>query len=137
MRKALQAALSLLLVLGAGVLVAETVGTIDKQVLELAEPILDNILEAYKTYDYEGYVRDFDDTAREALNKETFVTANTQMRSILGEYKGRKYLGFINKGEMTVVLWKGVFGKTTDDVLIKLVLSKRGEKVLVVGLWFQ
>ena len=114
-----------------------TIGTIDKQVLEVAEPILDNILEAYKTYDYEGYVRDFDDTAKEALSKDTFITANTQMRGMLGEYKGRKYLGFLNKGEMTVVLWKGVFAKSTDDVLIKLVLSKRGERVLVVGLWFQ
>jgi hypothetical protein len=36
-----------------------------------------------------------------------------------------------------VALWKGKFSQTASDVLIKLVVSKRPDKVVVVGLWFQ
>ncbi len=36
-----------------------------------------------------------------------------------------------------MVLWKGAFDGTPDDILIKLVLFRRQDKVQVVGLWFQ
>jgi hypothetical protein len=46
-------------------------------------------------------------------------------------------LGFLQKGKTTVVLWKGRFTNSADDVLIKLVLSPRGDQTRVLGLWFQ
>jgi hypothetical protein len=63
------------------------------------------------------------------------VRANIMKK--LGKYQSRTYLGFLQKGNFTVVLWRGRFSASDDDVLIKLVLSKRGDKVLVTGLWFQ
>jgi hypothetical protein len=43
----------------------------------------------------------------------------------------------LNQQAYTIALWKGAFTKTPNDVLIKLVLSQRQDKVVVVGLWFQ
>ncbi len=109
----------------------------DAEVKAVAGPILDNILEGFKYKDYTKYSRDLDDTVKETVTKEKFPTVCQQVQQQVGVYKSRKYLGSLKKGKMTVVLWKGRFDGTDDDVVIKLVISKRGQKYFVTGLWFQ
>jgi hypothetical protein len=116
---------------------AEVIGKTDEEVQLIAEPVLNTILAGMKTEDYAMYSKDFDGTMKEALTEEAFLAANKQILESMGEYKSRKYLGFLNQGEMTVVLWKGSFEKTENDFLIKLVVSKQEGKHVVTGLWFQ
>lgn len=116
---------------------AEVIGKTDKEVQTIAEPILDNILESFETNDYNKYSKDFDDTLKETITEERFLEIARQIDNSIGNYKEKNYLGFLTKGRMTLILWKAKFDKTQDDVLIKLVMSKRGGRYLVTGLWFQ
>ena len=116
---------------------ADVIGKTDTEVSKVAEPILDNILEAFRTGDYEQYCRDFDNTLKESVSEKKFRQVREWLQNTLGKYQYKKYLGFSKKGRMSVVLWKAKFDKSEDDVLIKLVVSKRGDKYLVTGLWFQ
>ena len=116
---------------------ADVIGKTDTEVSKVAEPILDNILEAFRTGDYEQYCRDFDNTLKESVSEKKFRQVREWLQNTLGKYQYKKYLGFLKKGRMSVVLWKAKFDKSEDDVLIKLVVSKRGDKYLVTGLWFQ
>ena len=113
------------------------VGNTDEEVCTIADPMLDNIFDGIKTEDYAKYSRDFDDTMREALPKKKFQKVNQEIRNQIGNYQYREYLGFLNKNDMTIVLWKGRFDKTKDDILIKLVISKKDERYFVTGLWLQ
>ncbi len=115
----------------------EVVGQSDREVQAAAEPVLDNILAGFKDANYEAYARDFDDTLKELISKEKFSQTRTQILDKLGHYKSRTYLGFLTKGKTTLVLWKGRFDKTAEDVLIRLALSRRGDRNLVLGLYFQ
>jgi len=116
---------------------AGVIGRTNEEVRAIAEPILDNILEGFKTDDYRKYSRDLDDTLKETISQKKFLEIDRQIQSSIGNYQSREYLGFLIKGQMTVVLWKGRFDGSIDDVLIKLVVSKRKNKYLVTGLWFQ
>ena len=116
---------------------AGMIGKTDKEVRAIADPLLDNILDGVKTGDYEKWSRDFDQTMKGVLTKEKFAETNQQVKERMGSCTSRKYLSFLNKGEMTMVLWKGTFDKTQDDILITLVASKQGDKYKVAGLWFQ
>jgi hypothetical protein len=116
---------------------AAPVGTSDQQVKAAAEPILDNLLAGFNQGNYAQYAKDFDATLREAIPEKKFRQVRDELLKKLGKYKNKKYLGFLNQQAYTVALWKGAFAKTPNDVLIKLVLSKRQDKVVVVGLWFQ
>ncbi|MCP4650446.1 MAG: hypothetical protein GY853_10255 [PVC group bacterium] len=118
-------------------LLADVVGNADKEIKEIVNPLLDNILEGFSEDSYAKYARDFDDTLKETISEPRFHEIDTQIQGWVGSYLYREYLGFLNKGKMTVIFWKGVFDKTQDDVLIKLVVSKRGNKYLITGLWFQ
>jgi hypothetical protein len=116
---------------------AEVIGNTDEQVRTIAAPILDNILEGIKTGDYAKYVKDFDQTMKDALPQSMFIISNMQIQHLFGQYLSSHYLGFLNKNHQTLVLWKARYDKTEDDVLFKLSLSKRGDKNWVTGLWFQ
>jgi hypothetical protein len=120
-----------------GNVAGEVIGTQDKEVQLIAEPMLDTILDGFATNDYAQYSKDFDPTLKETLSEKRFFDVDRQIEASIGNFASRRYLGFLTKGKMTVILWKARFDKSEDDVLIKLVVSKRGETYLVTGLWFQ
>ena len=137
MRKLLAGILGLSILFLAMPLTAAPVGTSDQEVKALAEPILENLLAGFNQGNYAQYSKNFDETLREAIPEEKFQQVRRQLMKKLGSFKGKNYLGFLNQQAHTVVLWKGAFTDTQDDVLLKLVLSKRQDKVVVKGLWFQ
>ncbi len=116
---------------------AGIVGETNEQVQSKAEAVLENILEGFAEDDYQKYARDFDEFLKEAIPEDKFLLTTRQIKDAMGICVAREYLGFLNKGEMTVGLWKGTFDGTSEDMLIKLVLSERGDKIVVTGLWFQ
>ena len=96
----------------------------DKQVRAISEPILDNIFAGFKTSDYAKYSIDFDDTLKETISQKKFSEVNHQIKNSIGNYQSREYPGFLTKGQMTFVLWRGRFDKSEGDVLVRLVVSK-------------
>ena len=118
-------------------LLADPIGTTNEEVQTIAAPILDTILEGFKSNNYAKYSQYFDDTLKEAISEKKFIEVDAQIENSIGSCQTREYLGYLVKTRMTVALWKGRFDKSDDDVLIKLVISKRGDKYLVTGLWFQ
>lgn len=116
---------------------ADVIGYADKEVQEIAEPILDGILQGFKDNDYTQYAKNFDDMLKESVPEKRFLAVDQQIEGSMGEFKSREYLGFLNQGQITVILWKGQFEKSENDILIKLVISKRANTFVVTGLWFQ
>ncbi|MFZ2087967.1 MAG: DUF3887 domain-containing protein [Desulfobaccales bacterium] len=137
MRKLLAGILGLSILFLAMPLTAAPVGTSDQEVKAVAEPILENLLAGFNQGNYAQYSKNFDETLREAIPEEKFQQVRRELMKKLGSFKSKNYLGFLNQQAHTVVLWKGAFTDTQDDVLLKLVLSKRQDKVVVKGLWFQ
>ena len=137
MKKRLVGILVLVVLLGAVPATAASFGKDDRQVKAVAEPILDNLLAGFNLGNYVQYSRDFDDAMREAVTEKKFQQVWGDLVEKLGQYKSKKYLGFLNQQPYTIVLWKAVFDGTQNDIMIKLVLSKRQDKVVVAGLWFQ
>lgn len=113
------------------------VGKSDEEVKGAVEAVLDNLLAGFNAGDYRKYSRDFDATLKEALPERKFQETRAAVLKKLGAYQTRQYLGYLNQNQYTVVLWKGRFANAPDDVLIRLVASKRGDRIVVTGLWFQ
>jgi len=127
----------LIILLSVSLVFAEPIGQDDSVVQGIATPILNNLLDGIKSNDYAKYSRDFDDTTRESITEEAFTKAVAELKTEIGNYLEKKFMGYLNKGEMTVVVWKAKFDQTKDDIFIRLVLSKRGDKYFVTGLWFE
>jgi hypothetical protein len=109
----------------------------NKEMQKVADPILDNILEAFKLEDYIAYSKDFDKTLKIVGSRTKFFKVARFLQDSIGNYLYREYMGSIYKQDSIVVLWKGSFDKTREDVLIKLFLSKKNNRYVVTGLRFQ
>jgi hypothetical protein len=116
---------------------ADFIGQDNPAVQAVADPILDGVLKGLHEGDYDLYSQNFDDTLKDVISKKKFLQTRSSISKSIGTYETRSYLGYLQKGKTTVVLWKGRFAKSADDVLIKLVLSRRGDRTKVLGLWFQ
>jgi hypothetical protein len=116
---------------------AAVIGQTDQAVQTIANPILDAVLSGFNDGNYALYSKYFDATMKDAIPEKKFRQVRRDIMKKLGKYQSRTYLGFEGKGNFTVALWKGRFSASDDDVTIKLVLSRRGKKVEVTGLWFQ
>lgn len=115
----------------------EVVGRTDQEVQAVAEPILDNLLAGFNEGDYQKYSRDFDATLKEAVPEAKFKAVRQDIFNKIGKYQAKTYLGALRQAPHSVALWRGKFSGTDNDVLIRLVLSKRQDRTYVVGLWFQ
>lgn len=118
-------------------LAADFVGQDDRQVQAAADPVLDTVLKGFAAGDYGLYSQHFDDTLKDVITKKKFLQVRNEILKSIGTYQSRRYLGYLQKGKTTMILWKGKFAASADDVLIKLVLSRRGDENKVLGLWFQ
>ena len=113
------------------------IGTTDDEVKKIAEPILDNVMKGFTKDNYVQYSKNFDVTLKETITSERFQEIRGDIIKWIGSYLYREYLGFINREAITIVFWKGVFDKTEDEILIKMVVSQRNGKYFITGLSYQ
>lgn len=115
----------------------DVVANNDEEIKAISDPIMDVILAGFKTKNYSKYSKDFSESLKTQMSEEIFLKTIEQLEQLLGEYESRRYLGFLNRDGMTLVLWKSRYEKTEADVLIKLTLSRNGRKNEVEGLFFE
>ena len=115
---------------------AALLGTDERQIKAAGEPILDNLMAGFNNDNYAQYSRDFEAALREAMPEAKFKQVRSDLIEKFGKFKSKKYLGFLNQQNHTVVLYKAAFDGTQNDILIRLVLDRQQDKVKVAGLWF-
>ena len=113
------------------------IGTTNEEVKNIVEPILENVMSGFNKDDYFQYSKDFDATLRETITSDRFQEIREDITKWIGSYLYREYLGFINREAITIVFWKGIFDKTEEEILIKMVVSERNGKYFITGLWYQ
>jgi hypothetical protein len=116
---------------------ATVIGNNNDEVKQIADPIMDSILQAMANDDYAQYTKDFDQQLKAVLSKNRFIAKRKEIYDWVGSYLYREYLGFTNTQGVTVIFWKATFDKTQDDILIRLTLTQDKGKYLVKGLFYQ
>ena len=122
---------------GAWPAAAQLAGQNNREVQVLADPILDTVLKGLNEGEYELYCQYLDDKMKKVTSPTNFSQVRGNMLKSIGDYESRSYLGYLVKGKTTVVLWKGRFAKSADDILIKLVFFQQGDQTKVSGLLLQ
>jgi len=108
----------------------------DEKVLEIANPILDNILEGARTRSYDKFSRDFDARFAEMVNIEEFERQQSYSVERNGHIKGdRQFLKCLRNEHSVMVLWIGEFEKLNGEILTGLNLREIDSKIKVVGIW--
>lgn len=109
----------------------------DKEIEQLALPIIEIIIKGLEENNYDLYTKDFDETMLKAVTKSNFDDTREKIYGQVGKLTNITYLGHLRQSGFTRVLWKGNFEKIKDDVLIELILTINGDQTTVSGLWFK
>jgi len=105
----------------------------EEEILEIANPIWDNLIEGSNEMDYQKISRDFSKKMLEDADENNLKKQweTTDVLTCLSTR--REYLGCLRRGRFVTVLWKQLSFKVQGDYLAKLVLGTENGKVKVFG----
>lgn len=103
----------------------------DEEILAVATPIMDNLMEASTAIDYERHTQDFTERAKSVLSKSAFESICKQYQSTKGFFAKREFVAAFRRPESVAVVWRQTFTKTPGEFVAELVLVQQGGKYLV------
>ena len=110
----------------------------NKEILNIAEPIMTNIIEGSNETDYEKFSQEFSSIMLKAVQKEEFERQLAESREKIGNIKNEiEFLSCIYRDSGITVLWKGYYEKKNGEVLVQLTLDEEDEKIKVFGAFIE
>lgn len=109
-------------------------GSEREQVLKIAEPYTEGILQGYNQNDYTQFSANFDNAMKKSLNQENFKALTQSFTTKIGKYESRQVTSVQATGTYFTVNYQAKFEKE-DKVSMRVVITNN-EPFLVTGLWF-
>ena len=105
----------------------------DEEIIEIANPIWDNLIKTSNQKDYGGFTRDFSSQMLYGANEVELGKqwANNELISTLKE--GCKAFGCLRRGDYITVLYRQTSSKIPGEFLGRIVLGEEGGEVKVFG----
>ena len=135
MKKILLFTACLLIVLGGGCSKKASVSVDQQSVLSYANPIVDNLLAGFNEGNYAKFSRDFDHQMKTALPEAAFNQMRQSFVPKLGLYKSKAFSKAQKQEQGTLVIYDTEFEKESE-VKVRVVFTKKGDKNLISGLFF-
>lgn len=103
----------------------------DEQIWEIANPIMDNLMDASTHIDHARHVRDFTARVRSIVTREHLERVCKQYQSEKGFFTGRTPVAVFKRPNSAALVWRQYFSKAPGEFVAEIVLVKDGEKYLV------
>lgn len=103
----------------------------EKEILDIATPIMDNLMEASTNIDHERHTQDFRDRLKSIVTKEHFETVCKQYQNEKGFFLKRKPIAVFKRPESAAIIWKQWFSKVEGEFVAEIVLIKNNNRYLV------
>lgn len=103
----------------------------DSDILAVADPIMDNLMDASTAIDYPRHIRDFTDRLKSVLSKEWLEWICQDYQSTKGFFATREFVAVFRRPESVAVVWKQRFTQQPGDFVAEMVLVQQDGKYLV------
>ena len=107
----------------------------DKEILDIANPLMDNLMDGSTERDYEKHSKDFTKRLKNIVTKENLEKQLKENE--LGEFTKRELISIIRKKNSIFVLWKQCMSKSTDEFLAEIVIIEKDGRYLVDHNWIR
>ena len=105
----------------------------DKEILEIAEPLWDNLVKSSNIKDYGGFTKDFSAKMLFGANEVEIGKQWTNNKLLTSLSKKRKFFGCLRRNNHVTVLYKQTSDKVPGEFLGRLVLGVEDDKVKIFG----
>jgi hypothetical protein len=103
----------------------------DAEILAIANPIMDNLMEASTAIDHERQVADFTDRLKAIVTKEHLEKVCRQYQSEKGYFDDREIVTVFRRPHSVAIVWKQRFTKQAGEYVAEMVLVEKGSRYLV------
>ena len=103
----------------------------EAEILAVANPIMDNLMDASTAIDYERHIRDFTHRLKSVLSKERLEWICQDYQSTKGFLTHREFVAVFRRPDSVAVVWKQGFTQQPGDFVAEMVLVQHEGKYLV------
>ncbi|RZJ11535.1 MAG: hypothetical protein EOO54_20955 [Haliea sp.] len=101
-----------------------------------APHIFEQVIAAHEEVDYSKLAPWLSAEMSEALDEATFESIIAEHLAALGDFSGADYLGSLQKGDATQLLWRTRYSESETEVLWQLFLAPQDGQLKIVGMLF-
>ena len=105
----------------------------DKEILEIAEPLWDNLVKSSNIKDYGGFTKDFSAKMLFGANEVEIGKQWSNNKLLTSLSKKRKFFGCLRRNNYVTVLYKQTSDEVPGEFLGRLVLGIEDDEVKVFG----
>lgn len=103
----------------------------EKEILDIANPIMDNLMQASTDIDHERHVRDFTDRAKGIVTKDHFEKVCRKSQEEKGQWLHREPIAVFRRPDSAAIVWKQFCSKAKGEYVAEIVLLHQNGRFLV------
>ncbi len=103
----------------------------DKEILEVATPIMDSLMDASTDMDHERHVKDFTERAKGIVTKEHLQKICERYQREKGVFGKREFVSIFRRPHSVVIVWKQWFTMQPGEFVAELLLVQQEGRYLV------
>lgn len=103
----------------------------DREILAVADPIMDNLMEGSTEINHDKHTRDFTDRMKRIVTQEYLETVCRTYQAERGYFSRREFVAVFRRPQSVAIVWKQWFTKQAGEYVAELVLVEHESRYLV------
>jgi hypothetical protein len=103
----------------------------DEKILEIANPIMDNLMEGSTEINHEKHTRDFTDRMKSIVTKDYLEKVCKRYQAEWGYFSKREFVAVFRRPSSVAIVWKQWCTKQDGEFVAELVLVEKESRYLV------
>jgi hypothetical protein len=103
----------------------------DAELLQLINPMMDNLMDASTRIDHEAHTRDFSDRLKEIVTPAHLERVCRMYQQERGFFAEREFLALLRRPAAVAVVWKQRFTKAPGDFVAEMLVAEREGRLLI------
>jgi hypothetical protein len=103
----------------------------DEEILAVANPIMDNLMEGSSEVNHEKHTRDFTDRMKDIVGEEYLQNVCQRYQAEWGYFSRREFVAVFRRPASVAVIWKQWCTKQEGEFVAELVLVEKNSRYLV------
>ena len=103
----------------------------NEEILHVANPIMDNLMDASTAIDHERHIRDFSDRMKTIVTKEYLQNVCEKYQREKGYFSRREPVAVFRRPGSAAIVWKQWFTKAPGEFVAEMVLVEKDSRFLV------
>jgi hypothetical protein len=103
----------------------------ENEILAIATPMMDNLMQASTDIDHVKHVRDFTDRAKGIVTKEHLAWVCQKYQSEKGTWTQRELITVLKRPDSAAIIWKQFCSKAEGEYVAEIVLTYQKGRFLV------